>query len=103
MSLDERIIKKEELEERKLYLICPDKECNIYDISDNPHYECRYNCPKESLAKKVIKCNCCNEPVYLPLDHSAMRRIDTHSCKDGKTPILLIQTIFLTKIYDIIG
>ena len=46
MSLENAVMKKEDMESGKVYLLCPDKECTLFSEERFPTYRCEHECPR---------------------------------------------------------
>lgn len=83
MSLEDEIIKKEDMESGTLYLLCPDKECILFSEEEFQTYRCERECPRNDEQLLIFLCNHCGNPVDVPVEHSAFKAIYTHTCPDG--------------------
>jgi hypothetical protein len=85
-------MKLEEMEDRTVYLKCPDYNCKLW----NEEIRCEYDCPRKSELEKKIKCWKCKEIIKLPVNYSIFRRVN-HICKDGSAPLIFQSKIVIIR------
>lgn len=83
MSLENAVMKKEDMESGKVYLLCPDKECTLFSEERFPTYRCEHECPRNDEQLLMFLCDHCGNPVDVPGRHSAFKAIYSHTCPDG--------------------
>ena len=79
-------LKKSELEKDVNYILCPNKSCGLF-WDERFTKACESHCPKKEKMEKMIACNNCNEPIYLPQDHMTSCTVN-HKCGDGYNPLM---------------
>jgi len=83
MTLEKGLINKEDMKQRQVHLLCPDKDCNLFSDKDNPTYYCERECPRKDELSLVFSCVKCSEPIFVPIDYGSCRPIRGHICSDG--------------------
>ena len=78
-------LKYSDLEENITYLLCPDKNCDLF-WKQNCTCICEYECPNVNDLKKILYIKHTNELIILNGDYSAFRTVDFKS-KDGFSSI----------------
>jgi len=83
-------LKKSELKQDTLYIICPDNKCKLFwdtlDTKEHP-LPCPQNCPQKNKLKYVVLCRQCGEIIILPNHFSNGLNHITHKCADERQPM----------------
>ena len=73
-------LKISQLEEDIIYLLCPNKTCNIFFDDSYKYTPCNHHCPMPDKLLKIVKCKICKDMIELPETYNSWQRID-HACK----------------------
>jgi hypothetical protein len=97
-ELEYKKIKKSEMREDCVYVLCPDKKCGMFWHKD--FFACEGHCPKEDKQDLLVICKDCDNILHLGSNHSSFQRLD-HKCRGIGCKFRLRSSSNFKLIYDV--